>query len=75
MIAALVHLLSKMDKKVPRDNLMDRLGTKIDPLPALLCNPTFRQLIRVNYSCQFGGSFPCLLAFWYKESEMTGWQM
>ena len=30
MVVALVHLLSKMDKRVPRDNLMDHLGTRID---------------------------------------------
>ena len=30
MVVALVHLLSKLDKGVPRDNLMDHLGTRID---------------------------------------------
>ena len=30
MVVALVHILSKLDKGVPRDNLMDHLGTRID---------------------------------------------
>ena len=43
-------------------------------LPSLH-NLTVHQLIGVNYSCQLGGSFPCRLAFWYKESEMSNWLM
>ena len=43
-------------------------------LPSLH-NLIFCQLIGVNYSCQLGGSFPCQLAFWYKESEMSKWLM
>ena len=30
MVVALVHILSKLDKGVPRDNLMDHLVTRID---------------------------------------------
>lgn len=69
MIAVFVHLPSKLGKGLPRANQVDHLGAKY----IILCSYIAPQqlTVRVNYSCQYGDYFSCLLVSWDKVFEVT----
>lgn len=69
MAAAPVHLLSKLDKGVPIGTPEGHVSDKVFFLFSA-CNISLFFVIRVNYSCQNGDAFLCLLAIWHKKPEI-----